>query len=292
MDSLDSQLLRIALLRWFDILGTVLVVGTIASRQLVFIPTVKTIQNKIIRQSLTEIEFKTGDRFIKIGLFYLFFLQLVTLIQTDFGLLEGARLFLLLCMMCLSRIKLHGKNWILLGSGVFLCLTGSLSGHALRGRHLLVLTDWLHYTAVAIWAGGLLPLRRIARAGRDLIEPAELSSFLARLIEIFSAWAIVCVAAILMTGGFNAMIYLNWQNILEPTYGKVLIMKLFFVMLVLGVGGFSGFYLLPRFQETEDGDALKAVDLEKLFYKAITIETTLVFTIFIFAAILTQTPLP
>ncbi|MFQ5949643.1 MAG: CopD family protein, partial [Nitrospiria bacterium] len=142
------------------------------------------------------------------------------------------------------------------------------------------------------WAGGLFPLRRIARRSAGLMAPSQLAPFLEKIISVFSKWAVTCVMVIILTGMINASVYLDWQSPLGFPYGKVLLSKLILVGAVLSLGGVSQFYILPSFRKIRDGAAMNVSDLERQFFYAITIEIGFVIATLILAALLTQTPPP
>jgi len=204
----------------------------------------------------------------------------------------GIKLGLLGLLLFLIRSQATWRGSLFFGMGTLLCLMGSLSGHAVSGEnYVLVLTDWLHFSAVSIWAGGLLPLRDAARRSKVRLDTSELAAFLARLIEVFSIWAIFCVITIVMTGGFNAMIYLSpGGDILEEAYGKVLSVKLSIVSIAIGLGGISQFYILPRLKKIKA--SAKLVVLEKQLYHVLTVEVIFVAFVLACAALLTQTSMP
>ena len=315
MDVSGAQLFQGVFLRWLDIVGVVLFVGLAAFRQLTFIPTIQTLQNRETRSGMLAEEDAHLSPLFRFLLSYLIVLHLLTLVyqagmmsgwnlselalnipvvltKPHFGLVWVVKAVLLSVLLILLRFRRKGP--LLLIMSCLLCLLGSLGGHAIaREAHYIVLTDWLHYTAVSVWAGGLLPLRGIARRTQGWIEPSDLSAFLSRIVEVFSAWAILCVITIIMTGSFNAMVYLGPRGIvIEPPYGKILLLKLCFVLAAFGLGGFSRFYLLPRLQKCEKDASADVALLERLFYRAITIELGVVMTVLVFAALLTQTPPP
>ncbi len=317
MNANGSHLFQMAIFRWLDIIGVVLLVGATAFRQLTFLPSIKAVINLKTRSGMLEEEDRRSAPFLRMLLLYLLILHFLTLVhqsvmmsdrplseivpvitivvfKTHFGLIWGIKLLLLLFLMIVGRSEIARKGRLLFGVSCLLCLMGSLSGHAIaRQAYYLAGTDWLHYTAVAVWAGGLLPLRGIARRSQHWLESTDLAAFLSRIVETFSVWAILCVVTIIMTGSFNAMIYLGPSGIIiEPEYAKVLIIKLCFVLGAFGLGGFSRFYILPRLQKSEQLVSAGVHSLEKIFYRAITLELGLVIGALILAALLTQTPPP
>ena len=317
MDVAGSHLFRMALLRWLDILGVVLFVGSAAFHQLTFLQVLQAAGRSADNAPILKGEDRRRLPRLRGILVYLAVIHLVTLVheagmmsgkpmtealpvipvvlsKTHFGLIWSIKLGLLAALAGVSCIEAAARDWLLLYGGCLLCLTGSLSGHAIgRRAYYLALTDWLHYTAVSVWAGGLLPLRGTARRATAWFAPPDVVPFLSRLIETFSVWAVLCVVTITITGGFNAMIYLGPRGtVVIPVYGKVLLVKLLFVLSGFALGGFSRFFILPRLQRNRPPTQKEAAALGRLFYRALTVETGFVVMALVLAALLTQTPPP
>ncbi len=305
-DTNNSTLLLLTLLRWFDIVGVVLFVGAVSFREITYLPAIPAVKDKTTRKRMSAGEAGYPDQRI---LYYLGGLQLASLAsrvflmegdiglawdEADFGAIWVAKLFVIALLLLLVRSRVLWKGPLLFALSTLLCLAGSLSGHAFAsGAIYLVLGDWLHFTAVSVWAGGLLPLRDAARRSREYLETTERAAFLARLIEVFSIWAILCVVTIVMTGSFKAMIYLEpADNIFEIPYGRILFTKLSIVSIAIGLGGVSRFYLFPRLQKIEASTSTALERLEKQLYGVLTVEFFFVALVLIFAALLTQTPPP
>lgn len=301
MQATDSQLFQMAFFKWLDISGVVFFVGSIAFRQLVLLPSLQSIHDQTIRIRILEEDKTKSTRFLWFLLFYLSIFHFLSLIHKARMMDEGyvaliwcMKLLLLFILIILVRRRKKWSGYILFGFASLLCLMGSLGGHAVeQAHHFIVLTDWLHFTAVSVWVGGLLPLMKTVRQGRRWLAGSDLTIYLSKTLEVFSIWAILCVVTIIATGGFNAMIYLGAQEaIFAPLYGKVLALKLSFVLIAFSIGGFSGFYILPRIQKSQQNTSYRLEALERLFYRAVTIEIAIAMTVLILAAFLTQTTLP
>jgi putative copper export protein len=269
------------------------------------------------RANLEEAEFSHTERVIFFSLVYLLILHLLTLVhqaemmsglslseimpilplvlkRTHFGLIWIIKLFLFVFLFVLTRFRMQTQSTILLGMGSLLCLTGSLSGHAVSRNPFfwIIFTDWFHYMAVAIWIGGLFPLRWIAGKSARLLEPERLGAFLDKTLTAFSRWAVFCVITILTTGMINAGGYLRWQVALNMPYVRVLLSKLLLVGVVLSLGAVSRFYILPSLRKIKAGSGMKVSDIERQFRVAVTIEIGFAVLTLILAALLTQTSPP
>jgi copper transport protein len=105
------------------------------------------------------------------------------------------------------------------GVGLVILATFSLAGHAATGRGagFAVAMDLAHITAVSVWVGGLAMLV-VGTRGAERIGTAGLRRF--------SQWALISVAVIAVSGGFEA-----WRQVATPgavlstAYGRLLVAK-------------------------------------------------------------------
>jgi copper resistance protein D len=163
------------------------------------------------------------------------------LLYTDFGRDWLLRLLLIALLASLLAADLREKQ----DSGGFLKLAivlaaaglaGTLAwaGHGIGGAGLPgsihLAADFLHLIAAAAWVGGLLPLALMLTAAGRSVAVAHAVSLR------FSAYGIVAVGALLLTGAINTW-YLagSIRALTETDYGHLLLIKiaLFLVMLAL-----------------------------------------------------------
>jgi putative copper export protein len=303
------QILPSAFFKWLEIATVVFLLGAVSFREMVYLPGIQAVKDGTIREQMLFREDALGRRRLHRMLSILILIQVLvffyrlgvekgdislSLIQTSFGVIWLAKLFLVALLFALSRSNISRKGLFMMALGSLLCLTGSFSGHAFAsGTIYLVLSDWLHFTAVSIWAGGLLPLRDSAARSQEYLGTKERAIFLVRLVEVFSIWAIFCVVIIVMTGSFKATMYLAPEyDVREALYGNVLLIKLSIVSIAIGLGGVSRFYILPRLEKIKGSVSEGLLLLEKQFYLVLTVEAVFVALVLSFAAILTQTPVP
>src|SRR5579884_259729 len=314
---IDPHLFRMALFKWLDVVGIVLWIGAIGFRLLVFRPSLKALRDPETEKHLQKEEADYTEPALKGLLLYLLIIHFliwvheaemmsgkplsaiapvlpVVLTKTHFGSIWIMKLFLLLFLFVLVRVRTKGRDPILLGTGIFLCLMGGLVGHPLThgAHHWAILTDWIHFTSVSIWIGGLLPLRRLARKAASRMEPAGLARFLQSLIGTFSKWAILAVALIIASGAYNAVVFMDAHWIFDFNYGQVLSVKLLLAAATIGMGGLSRFYVLPSLPTSQSSAPLMASDLEQRFFRYITIEVGFAIVTLLLAALLTQTAPP
>ena len=118
-------------------------------------------------------------------------------------------------------------------------LTISLQSHAAAlGSPLAITLDWIHLAAMCAWLGGLLPLFLLMRS-------TSLTPTL--LVPRFSRLALVCVAALALTGIYSAYIHVGTLDALtQTTYGWALIVKVGFFGLLVMLGAVNLLALSPR----------------------------------------------
>lgn len=304
-------------LKYLDLIGIVIFVGLSAFKMLVFLPAVNAISDFETREALKTCEAQYAGKIIPRVILTLILLQGVILVDqiermtggsvaqaipsmrhwltgTFPGLLWVSKLFVLLSIGFLSRLEIRRRDFLLLVLGLVLCLGATLSGHALTGKiHALVMTDWLHFTAVAIWVGALLPLRRMVRRYGSYVKAEQQGLFLRKLVENFSLLGILAVSIIIITGAFNAMIYMGSEVFVFGTqYAKVFALKLCFVFIVFSLGGLARFYILPRLQAKEGIERTPFLRLQGIFLSILTFELFFVTGVLILAALLTQIEIP
>jgi len=165
----------------------------------------------------------------------------------------AAILLATLLLMTLSRSRsgsaLH-RVWLPSVSvllGALMLLTLPLTGHAravARFTWLVVLSDWVHLAATALWIGGLIHLA-VAIPVVDRNEPYGIE-LLHRLASRFSRIAKTCALVLLATGIYAAWLHLpNWISFVTTAYGRALLAKLFLAILILGIAAVNLRRVLP-----------------------------------------------
>lgn len=109
----------------------------------------------------------------------------------------------------------------------------------------------LHLEGGAVWVGGLIGLAALTVPG--VVSAEHRRRFWSRTIRRFSASAMACVAAILLSG-----VWLYWQHVDGPTqlvttlYGRVLGVKILIFGTMLALGAANQFWLHPRIERLRD----------------------------------------
>ncbi len=122
-------------------------------------------------------------------------------------------------------------------------LATAATGHAVAGQWpaLAIVVTAVHVTAMAVWLGGLVALLLVVL--RPVREEADFADALRR----FSQVAFAAVAALVVTGVLQSVRELGSPTALVDTvYGRLLMAKLTFFVIVLGAAGVSRVWVQQR----------------------------------------------
>jgi copper transport protein len=206
---------------------------------------------------------------------------LTTLLQTRWGTLWGVRVLLALTAFALAVAAKRSSfgapserrlRRAVIAIGVALLAATALNGHAAATPPvwLSLGVDWIHLAAMTAWLGGLLTLAIvILPVARAASGPAPLD--LSPVVRRFSALAIGCVAALCVTGGYQAWTYVGTLDAAVATgYGRTLLLKvgLVFVMLMP-----AAFHLLVVRRWQMDARAGATAGRLRMFQRTLAIET-------------------
>ncbi len=163
---------------------------------------------------------------------------------------------------------------------VALCSFPSLTGHASgmeELRRTAMAADTLHVLAAGLWMGGLAVL--LATEGSAM--RASGASVLGELVPRFSPIALASVAVLIATGTFASWLHIEQPGLLiSSTYGRLLLTKVAFVSLVLGLGALNWRRLTPRLGSDAGNAALR---------RAATVELLLAHVVIVVTALLVRT---
>jgi putative copper export protein len=167
------------------------------------------------------------------------------LARTHFGALWSARAIALLAL--LAPAAARARAWLRLGALLALgvVVTVTLTGHAGDWGDVSVTAalDWAHVVAASAWAGGLFVLAILARRAAPRWPPALLPTVMRR----FSTFAAACLAVVLVSGAYRAVIELPAVSALWLTaYGRILAVKILLAAGLVGCGGVNRYLVLPR----------------------------------------------
>lgn len=148
-------------------------------------------------------------------------------------------------------------------------LTLSLVSHAAATAGIeapAVITDYLHLLAAGVWVGGLFHFLAVMPLVFRQLHGEERQTFLATLTPYFSALAIVCVAALALTGIISTYAQVTVPVALRTPYGSALLVKLALIVPLLLLGAMNLVLYSPRLKrEPAAGERLRnSVRLEVL----------------------------
>lgn len=125
-------------------------------------------------------------------------------------------------------------NAVAAALGVGLLVTWAYSGHAgTTVPAVSVPSDVVHLAAMAVWIGGLVVLA-------TALLPAAGSADLRTALPRWSALAMVCVVALIVSGTVQALPELRgWSDLVQTTYGQLLLAKIGLLAVVLLIAGYS-----------------------------------------------------
>jgi copper transport protein len=139
-------------------------------------------------------------------------------------------------------------RWVTAALGLVALGGFALEGHtrAIHLRWAMISSDVVHLAAGAVWLGGIVA---ILIAFRQRVEPIRIAT----LVRRFSDAALVAVAVVTVTGTLMAWIVLPTVGELTSTgYGLALLVKVALVAVVLALGGFNRFLLVPLVSSAPD----------------------------------------
>ncbi|MET8836726.1 copper resistance protein CopC [Micromonospora sp. NPDC004540] len=144
---------------------------------------------------------------------------------------------------------------ILGGAALF---TWPLAGHpaASPAPAVSVVVDAVHLGSMAVWLGGLVMLAAfLLRRG----DERELDA----ILPIWSRWAALAVAALLLAGTVQGLIEVATPKALvDTTYGRLLLAKIVLFALVIGVAAYSRALVRRRTAAGRPGSMRRAVMAE------------------------------
>jgi copper resistance protein D len=145
----------------------------------------------------------------------------------------------------------------------------ALAGHAAATDGLALVmqagADALHLFAAGVWLGGLVPLAVLLRHCALSPHPAHLT-VARQSVRRFSALALVCVSALIVTGAFNSWSLVGgFPQLFGTAYGKLLLGKLALLVPLLALGAVNLLKIKPRLSRTTDAsDEPIAAELARL----------------------------
>ncbi len=149
---------------------------------------------------------------------------------------------------------------ILTGLGGAVLFTWPLAGHpaASPAPAVSVVVDAVHLGGMAVWLGGLVMLAVFLLRRADERE-------LDAILPIWSRWAALAVAALLLAGTVQGLIEVaTAKALVDTTYGRLLLAKIVLFVLVIAVAVYSRSLVRRRAAAVRPGTMRRAVLAELL----------------------------
>jgi copper transport protein len=134
------------------------------------------------------------------------------------------------------------------GCAVLVAVTYGLAGHADEKAYSAVLVgvDAVHVVSMSVWLGGLIALLAIALPAAGELDAGDRGRLLSVTGSRFSAVALGAVAALLLTGIVQALLYVPSIGSLTGTaYGERLLLKILLASALIGLAAINRRRALP-----------------------------------------------
>jgi copper transport protein len=219
------------------------------------------------------------------------------LFATRYGTLWIARLiFILVLIGLLLRRPLpfqvsRREQALTFGAALLMLMTISLGSHAAGEPQptLPVAADVIHLLAASVWVGGLISFVLGVWSIRK-IDAVVRTRFTAQLIPRFSVLALISVATLALTGLYSAVLQIGALDALWNTlYGKALIVKLFIVLSMIGLGAIHLLIVTPRIKQDTAVRSATSPWPDR-FRRSVTIEVMLGVVLLLSVSVFTSLP--
>ncbi|NIK80330.1 putative copper export protein/methionine-rich copper-binding protein CopC [Paenibacillus castaneae] len=217
--------------------------------------------------------------------------------ETLVGKIAVVRPVLALLVLLLAFAPVREQQWanpVKLLVVTAIIVTFPLTGHAyasVDGVLAAVVAHACHMLAAAVWFGGLLGLLSLTFYNGAIMR-------LNRVAQRFSVWAVPSMALILASGiWLSATRLTSWAQLATTDYGKLIVGKTGFMLLVLLIAALHKLLFMPRIaQAAADLTATNAEYKQKRaasgLILGVRIEVLLAIVLFILAGWLSQTSPP
>lgn len=221
------------------------------------------------------------------------------LMETGFGhaWVVGAALMLYVTIASFFR-------WTGSGLGFKLSLWLALAGFALSRSHaghpvdagafsLPVWADWVHLLAIGAWVGIVCVAAFMVVPGMAEAPEGDHRNG-ASFIQSLSDTATCALVALFVTGAYS-----GWRgvgspgNLLDSTYGRLLVLKLGLVLVAVALGGHNRFFEMPRLLASLKNPSLvPPARYIRRFATVLRVESWVLAGVLAVAAVLAASPLP
>ncbi len=218
---------------------------------------------------------------------------------TGYGHTWAAGAVFLLCVAGISlmppragSIRFQPVLWLALAG---FAMTRSNAGHPVDAGvfSVPVWADWIHLLAISAWVGLVLVATYVV-VPRFIRAPGSERTNSAAFIQSLSDTATFALIVLFITGAYNGWRGVNSPgNLLDSAYGQVLLLKLAFVFIAAALGGHNRFFEMPGLMTALMGTASASpVRPLKRFATVLHVESLVLVSVLVAAAILVSSPLP
>ena len=176
----------------------------------------------------------------------------------------------------------------------FLVVSPGLSGHAgsTDPEGLALASDVIHVVAMSAWLGGLAALLFVLPAATRRLEASDRTRLLAACLRRFSPLALASVAALLATGTYQSIIYLeSLGDLTGSAFGRAILVKAGLVVALIGLGALNLRRNRPRLERLASEGAAPGGP-GRLLRRAVQAEVALLVVVLAVTAALTSYPPP
>ncbi len=193
---------------------------------------------------------------------------------------------------CAGSTRFQPVLWLALAGFAF---TRSHSGHPVGAGmfSLPVWADWVHLLAISAWVGLVLVATYVV-VPRFFEIPRSERANSAAFVQSLSDAATYVLVVLFVTGAYN-----GWRGVgslsdlLDSSYGQVLLLKLALVLLAAVLGGHNRFFEMPDLLASlRNGASTAYARPLKRFVTVLQIESFVLAGVVIIAAVLVSSPLP
>lgn len=186
--------------------------------------------------------------------------------ETTFGqvwliqMIAAVLIVILLILYAHSKLTISAKRTIgMMAIALMIAqlLAKSLDGHAYAEPYagIAIAADFIHLVSALIWSGALVAIAVFVPRIVAPFTGEERKTVYWSIIRRFSWWAIVSVAALLVTGIYGSIIYLpNLMALFNTAYGLTLLAKMLLFLVMAAFGAMN--YVKGRQQKEELGKDL------------------------------------
>ena len=219
--------------------------------------------------------------------------------STEFGYAWAVATALMLVVVALSF-----ASWETPSPGLRAALWAAVAGTALarsHGGHPVdagafswpVWVDWMHLLAVSAWVG-LVYVAACIAVPQILEAPSAERSNGADYVQTLSNAATYALVVLVLTGAYSGWRSVGMPaNLLGATYGKLLLVKLAFVLIAAALGGHNRFSEMPVLLESlKQPGAFDGSRVGRRFVSVLRIEAVVLAAVLLVAAVLVASALP